>query len=180
MHININNTRNKKMLYLSIGSTLVFLIYITFILTPVSGCFKLDSGSNSLGLSFSYNAEMIQNFFSSRTQKQLLCYSQFLKVWDVIFALIYSFMYGSWILYLLNKKIYLIVPILGMISDWSENFLELLMIEKYMASGSISQTLISVGSNINSFKWIMSGLTYLLLIIGIIIAIKSFLTKKSN
>ena len=99
MHININNTRNKKMLYLSIGSTLVFLIYITFILNPVSGCFKLDSGSNSLGLSFSYNAEMIQNFFSSRTQKQLLCYSQFLKVWDVIFALIYTFMYGSWILY---------------------------------------------------------------------------------
>jgi len=89
-------------------------------------------------------------------------------------------MYGSWILYLLNKKIYLIAPIIGMISDWSENFLELLMLENWITAGPISQILISVGSNINSFKWIMSSLTYLLIIIGIIIAIKSFLTKKSN
>ena len=180
MDTTINNTRNKKTLYLSLGSTLVFLIYITFVLNPVSGCFKLDSGSNSLGLSFSYNAEMVQSFFAARTQEQLLCYSQFLKVWDVIFALIYTLMYGSWILYLLNKKIYLIAPIIGMISDWSENFLELLMIENWITSSSISQILISVGSNINSFKWIMSSLTYLLIIIGIVIAIKSFLTKKSN
>ena len=180
MDATINNTRNKKTLYLSFGSTLVFLIYITFVLNPVSECFKLDSESNSLGLSFSYNVEMVQNFFAARTQEQLLCYSQFLKIWDVIFALIYTLMYGSWILYLLNKKIYLIAPIIGMISDWSENFLELLMIENWITAGSISQILISVGSNINSFKWIMSSLTYLLIIIGIIIAIKSFLTKKSN
>ena len=180
MDTTINNTRNKKTLYLSLGSTLVFLIYITFVLNPVSECFKLDSGSNSLGLSFSYNVEMVQNFFAARTQEQLLWYSQFLKIWDVIFALIYTLMYGSWILYLLNKKIYLIAPIIGMISDWSENFLELLMIENWITSSSISQILISVGSNINSFKWIMSSLTYLLIIIGIIIAIKSFLTKKSN
>lgn len=180
MYTTINNTINKKTLYLSLGSTLVFLIYITFVLNPVSECFKLDSGSNSLGLSFSYNVEMVQNFFAARTQEQLLCYSHFLKVWDVIFALIYTLMYGSWILYLLNKKIYLIAPIIGMISDWSENFLELLMIENWITSSSISQILISVGSNINSFKWIMSSLTYLLIIIGIIIAIKSFLTKKSN
>ena len=180
MDATINNTRNKKMLYLSLGSTLVFLIYITFVLNPVSECFKLDSGSNSLGLSFSYNVEMVQNFFAARAQEQLLCYSQFLKVWDVIFALIFTLMYGSWMLYLLNKKIYLIAPIIGMISDWSENFLELLMIENWITAGSISQILISVGSNINSFKWIMSSLTYLLIIIGIVIAIKSFLTKKSN
>ena len=180
MSIKIDNPKNKSILYFALGSTIAFILYISLVLNPASGCFRLDSLSNSLGLSFSYTLEMVQDFFAARNQEQLLCYSQFLKVWDIIFAMIYTLMYGSWILYLLNKKIYLIVPILGMISDWSENFLELLMIEKYMASGSISQTLISVGSNINSFKWIMSGLTYLLLIIGIIIAIKSFLTKKSN
>ena len=59
-----------------------------------------------------------------------------------------------------------------MISDWSENFSELLMIEAYLDSGLISQTLVSVGSGINSFKWVMSSLTYLILIVGIILADK--------
>ena len=73
------------------------------------------------------------------------------------------------------------IPILGMIADWSENFSELLMIESYVTSGSISQSLISIGSGINSFKWIMSSLTYLIVIIGIIVAIKRFMTRnKSN
>ena len=123
---------------------------------------------------------MVQDFFAARNQEQLLCYSQFLKVWDVIFAMIYTLMYGSWILYLLNKKIYLVIPILGMIADWSENFSEIMMIQSYVTSGSITQSLVSVGSGINSFKWIMSSLTYLLVIIGIIVAIRSLLMKKTS
>jgi hypothetical protein len=123
---------------------------------------------------------MVQDFFAARNQEQLLCYSQFLKVWDIIFAMIYTLMYGSWILYLLNKKIYLVIPILGMIADWSENFSEIMMIQSYVTSGSITQSLVSVGSGINSFKWIMSSLTYLLVIIGIIVAIRSLLMKKTS
>jgi hypothetical protein len=179
MSIEINDQKNKSILYFAIGSTLAFILYISLVLNPLSGCFRLDSGSNSLGLSFSYTLAMVQDFFAARNQEQLLCYSQFLKVWDIIFAMIYTLMYGSWILYLLNKKIYLIIPILGMIADWSENFSELLMIQSYVASGSITQSLVSVGSGINSFKWIMSSLTYLLIIIGIIVAIRSFLMKKN-
>jgi len=175
------NKNNKPVLYFALGSTLAFILYISLVLNPASGCFRLDSGSNSLGLSFSYTLVMVQDFFAARNQEQLGCYSQFLKVWDIIFAMIYTLMYGSWILYLLNKKIYLSIPILGMIADWSENFSELLMIQSYVTSGSITQSLVSAGSGINSFKWIMSSLTYLLLIIGIIVAIKSFLMRnKSN
>ena len=96
--------------------------------------------------------------------------------------MIYTLMYGSWIMYLFNdKKIYLTVPILGMVSDWSENYSEVLMLENYLNSGSISQTLISVGSGINSFKWFMSSLTYLIILVGIVIAIMSFLRRsKAN
>ena len=170
---------NKK-LYIAIIFTTAFILYISLVLNPASGCFRLDSGSNSLGLSFSYTLAMVQDFFAARNQEQLLCYSQFLKVWDVIFAMIYTLMYGSWILYLLNKKIYLVIPILGMIADWSENFSEIMMIQSYVTSGSITQTLVSVGSGINSFKWIMSSLTYLLIIIGITVSIRSLLMKKTS
>ena len=170
---------NKK-LYIAIIFTTAFILYISLVLNSASGCFKLESGSNSLGLSFSYTLAMVQDFFAARNQEQLLCYSQFLKVWDIIFAMIYTLMYGSWILYLLNKKIYLVIPILGMIADWSENFSELLMIQSYVTYGSITQSLVSFGSGINSFKWIMSSLTYLLVIIGIIVAIRSYLMKKKS
>ena len=181
MSIKTDNQKNRSVLYFALGSTLAFILYTSLVLNPASGCFRLESGSNSLGLSFSYTLSIVQDFFAARNHEQLLCYSQFLKVWDIIFAVIYTLMYGSWILYLLNTKIYLSIPILGMIADWSENFSELLMIQSYVTSGSITQSLVSAGSGINSFKWIMSSLTYLLLIIGIIVAIKSFLMRnKSN
>ena len=171
-------SKNKNILYFALGSTLAFMLYITFVLTPAGACFKLDSGSNSLGLSFSYTKDMVLSFFESRSQEQLLCYSRFLQIWDAIFAIIYTLMYASWIVWLFNNKRWLaLVPILGMISDWSENYIELIMIKTYSNAGAISETIVSLGSGINSFKWILSSLTYLIILTGIIIAIKNFLSK---
>ena len=167
-----------RTLYFAIGFTVAFFLYITFVLGPVGSCFTVDFGSNSLGLSFSYTKEMVQNFFKSRNQEQLLCYSQFLQIWDAIFAFVYTLMYASWILYFFkNKRLFLIIPILGMIADWAENYVELLMLETYLNSNSISETLVSLGSGINSFKWVLSSLTYLIILFGIIITLKIFLRK---
>ncbi|MDC0492350.1 hypothetical protein OAN85_03585 [Candidatus Pseudothioglobus singularis] len=171
-------SRNKNILYFALGSTVAFMLYITFVLTPVGACFTLDSGSNSLGLSFSYTKDIVLSFFESRSQEQLLCYSQFLQIWDAIFAIIYTLMYVSWIVWLFNNTRWLaLVPILGMLSDWSENYIELIMINTYSNAGAISETIVSLGSGINSFKWILSSLTYLIILIGIIIAIRNFFTK---
>jgi len=178
MTTTIQGSRNKNILYFAIGSTVAFMLYITFVLTPVGACFNLDSGSNSLGLSFSYTKDMVLSFFESRSQEQLLCYSRFLQIWDAIFAIIYTLMYASWIVWLFNNKRWLaLIPILGMISDWSENYIELIMIKTYSNAGAISEMIVSLGSGINSFKWILSSLTYLIILIGIIIAIKNFFTK---
>ena len=170
---------NHRLLYFSIGSTLGMFFYVKCFLSDFSNCFLLDTGANSLGLSFSYTKDMVQSFFESRTQDQLLCYSQFLQMWDAIFALVSTLMFGSWILCLFkNKRLFLIAPtILGMIADWSENYIELLMIENYLNSNTISETLVSLGSGINSFKFAMIGLTYLIILTGIMIALKIFLTK---
>ena len=178
MIIIIKYFKNNKILYFSIGFTLAFLLYITFILGPVSSCFTLDVGINSLGLSFYYTKDMVQNFFEARTQEQLLCYSQFLQIWDAIFALVYTLMYVFWIRYFFkNKFLFLIIPILAMIADWTENYIELLMIKKYINLTYVSEILVSLGSGINSFKWILSSLTYLIILIGIMITLKIFLTN---
>ena len=170
---------NKNILYFAIGFTLVFIFYISFILMPQSSCFRIDIGTNSLGLSI-YNMEMVQGFFQSRDQAQLLCYSQFLKLWDIIFAVVSAAMFGSWIVYIFkNKRLLLLAPtVLGMLADWSENFVELLMLKTYLNSGVISETLVSLGSGLNLFKLTMGGLTYLIILTGIIIAIKNLLQRR--
>ena len=172
------DSKSKRTLYFAIGFTVAFMLYITFALNPAGSCFKVEAGPNSLGLSFSYTKDMVQSFFESRSQEQLICYSQFLQIWDAVFAIIYTLMYASWIMYFFNKKrLLILIPVLGMISDWSENYVELLMIKTYLNSGAISEIFVSLGSGINSFKWILSSLTYLIILVGIIIAIRNFLTK---
>ena len=153
-------------------------LYVKFVLGHFSRCFILDVGANSLGLSFYYTIDMVQNFFESRTRGQLLCYSQFLQIWDTFFAFVYTLMYVSWIMYFFkNKRLYLIIPIFAMIADWAENYVELLMLETYLNSSSISKILVALGSGINSFKWSLSILTYLIILIGIMSTLKIFLTK---
>ena len=173
----MKNFKNYRALYFAIGSTLVFFLYLIFALIPASSCFRLDIGSNSLGLSFSYTKDMVESFFESRTQDQLICYSQFLQIWDIIFSLVSTVMFGSWIVCLFkSKRIFLIAPtILSMIADWSENYIELLMIKNYLNSRIISETLVLLGSGINSFKFIMIGLSYLIILTGIIFILKVFL-----
>jgi len=173
----IQGSRNKNILYFAIGFTLVFIFYISFILMPQSSCFRIDIGTNSLGLSI-YNMEIVQGFFQARDQAQLFCYSQFLKLWDIIFAVVSTTMFGSWIVYFFKNKRLLLAPtVLGMMADWSENFVELLMLETYLNSGVISETLVSLGSGLNLFKFTTIGLTYLIILTGIIVVIKNFFTK---
>ncbi len=174
----IIHIKNNRTLYLAIGFTFVFFFYLSCILAPFSGCFKLDTGANSLGISFSYTLEMVQEFFESRSQEQLRCYKVFLQIWDAIFAFVYTLMYASWIVYFFNnKRLLLIIPILCMIADWAENYVELFMLETYLNSNPISETIVSIGSGINSFKWILSSITYLIILIGLLLKLKTFLTK---
>ena len=178
MYRTIKYFKNNRTLYFAIGFTLAFFIYITFVLGRVSSCFTLEVGTNSLGLSFYYTKDMVQNFFEARTQEQLFCYSQFLKIWDVIFSFLYTLMYASWIMYFFrNKSLFLIIPIFGMIADWVENYIELSMLKTYLNSSLIVDKVVSLGSGINSFKWILSSLTYLIILIGIIMLLKIFLTN---
>ena len=160
------------------GSTVVFILYILFALQDISNCFFIESENNSLGLSFYYTKAIVLNFFEIRNQEQLACYSEFLKIWDILFATIYTLMYASWIAFFFKKIILLIIPILAMIFDWAENYSEILMLEMYLKADFISESVIIIGSGINSAKWIFFYLTYLLILMGIVLKIKNYFKKK--
>ena len=175
------NSGNRRTLYLAIGSTLAFSLYSVLILDPVGKCFRLEDSSNSLGLTFSYTLQMVQDFFELRSQDQLGCYKKFLQIWDVIFAIIYASMYCFWIMYFFHERqIITVVPLLAMVADWAENFIEIMMINSYLDSNTISQKLVSVGSGINMFKWVFLSLTYLIILVGIAKKIKSALSKSKK
>ena len=170
--------QKNKNFYLAIGSTVLFILYIVFFLGDISSCFFIEDGNRSLGLSFYYTQEMVQNFFEIRNQEQLVCYNEFLIFWDIIFAVIYTLMYSLWITLLLKKIILLIIPFLAMICDWAENYSEILMLEMYLKADFISESIIIIGSGINSAKWIFFYLTYLLILMGIVLKIKNYFKKK--
>ena len=169
--------QQNKNLYLAISSTVVFILYLVFALQDISSCFYLEGENNSLGLSFYYTKAIVLNFFEIRNQEQLSCYNEFLKIWDIVFAAIYTLMYASWIAFFLKKIIWLTIPFLAMICDWVENYSEVLMLETYLKTGIISDSLVMIGSGINSSKWIFFYLTYLIIVTGIILKIKNYFKR---
>ena len=176
-----NNSGNRRILFLATGSTVAFMLYSFLILEPVGKCFMVEDGSNSLGLTFSYSLQMVQDFFEVRTQDQLDCYVEFLQLWDVMYAVVYASMYCFWIMYFYHdRRLFLLVPVLAMVADWAENFVEIMMINAYLESNTISETLVSVGSGLNMIKWVFFSLIYLILAVGIRTKIKSVLRRRKE
>ena len=172
---------NRRILSLATGSTVAFILYSVLILEPVGKCFMVEDGSNSLGLTFSYTLQMVQDFLEVRTQDQLDCYVEFLQIWDVMYAAIYASMYCFWIMYFYHdRRLFLLVPVLAMVADWAENFVEIMMINAYLDSNTISETLVSVGSGLNMIKWVFFSLIYLILAVGIRTKIKSVLRRRKE
>jgi hypothetical protein len=54
------------------------------------------------------------------------------------------------------------------------------MINRYLDSNTISDTLVSVGSGLNVIKWVFFSLTYLILAVGIRTKIKSVLRRRKE
>ena len=169
----IDQLKQNRTLYLAISSTIVMLLYAQFILGFYSSCFSIPGTSNSLGLSFGYNINVVQHFFDIRSNEQLNCYGNFIRVWDTIFPILYTLMYSLWIVYLFEKRrLILIILLLHMFSDWIENYTELLMLEAYMNLNTLSENLVSFGSSITILKWSLSIVTYSIIFFGIISKLK--------
>jgi hypothetical protein len=168
-------------LYLAIVASLLMVLYAQFIFGHYSQCFRKENSINSLGLTFGYSTADVMAFVESRSKQQLNCYIDFLSIWDSIFPLLYTLMNSLWIIYLLKKRFFLIIiPLIQMFCDWTENYMEVSIINNYLNSGIISEHLISYGSYITILKWTLSILTYTIIIFGIIVKIKHSLTKVFN
>ena len=162
------------LLYLAILATLSMVLYAQFILGHYSQCFRIENSISSLGLTFGYTPSDVMAFVESRSKQQLNCYIHFLSLWDAIFPLLYTLMNSLWIIYLLKKRFLIIIPLIQMLCDWTENYMKVSMINNYLNSGLIPENLISYGSLLSILKWTLSILTYTIMLTGIIIRLRTF------
>lgn len=150
-------------------TTMAFAAYTVIVYRGKGACFELPQANNSLGLMMVYGVEDVLLFFKSRTLEQLACYAEFLRFWDVVFAVLYASMYGSWISGLFTKKRMLLVApaILAAVFDGFENFLELQMLRSFLADATVSSELVRLGSFANATKWVFSWLVFFIIAGGL-------------
>jgi hypothetical protein len=122
-------------------------------------------------------------FLTTRTDEMINAYIDFNQVWDTFFGMIYGLMYVVWVSVLFKpfsqKAGSLnLFPLTQVLFDWLENYELGLLANQYLADGVISSSNAQLASAFSMIKWACSGLTYVLISVGIILVISRAIKKK--
>ena len=167
----------KSNLVTGVSITAVFVGYLLLVMMGKGAGFEVaDSNIRSLGTSFGFDQADVIAFLSMRSDQMITAYITFNQVWDVLFGVIYGLMYAV-LLSLLFKPLsdkvgrLNLVPFLQVVFDWLENYQLALLAKQYLSDGVISASSANLASIFSMLKWACSGLTYTLILIGIILMI---------
>ncbi|MDP4964064.1 MAG: hypothetical protein NWQ55_03255 [Salibacteraceae bacterium] len=174
----------KSSVLLALLLTAVSFAYLFLVLKGKALGFELEAGAErSLGTQFGFQAADVLDFFSARTHEMINAYIDFNQIWDTIFALTYGLMYVAWVSVLFkpfSAKASLInlFPLAQVVFDWLENFQLASLANQFLANGDISTSQAQAASVFSMIKWACSGLTFILLLVGIILAIARAIRKR--
>lgn len=174
----------KSSLTIAFILTIITFGYLFLVMMDAAKCFEVaDSAQKSLGTSFGITAEMVQEFFSIRTEEMIVCYKEFNTIWDNLFALFYGLMYIFWLSLLLKPfsnqfKILNLLPLLQVVFDWLENFQVVRIANSFLAEIPVKAFDIQLLSTFSAIKWFGSALVFLLIIIGIVLRIRTMIKKR--
>jgi hypothetical protein len=167
--------------------TAIFIGYLVLVMMDKAVGFELaDSNIKSLGTSFGFNQADIMVFLTTRTDEMINAYIDFNQVWDTFFGMIYGLMYVVWVSVLFKpfsqKAGSLnLFPLTQVLFDWLENYELGLLANQYLADGVISSSNAQLASAFSMIKWACSGLTYALILVGIILVIaRAIMNKKTT
>jgi hypothetical protein len=175
----------KSNLMTAIFLTAIFIGYLVLVMMDKAVGFELaDSNIKSLGTSFGFNQADIMVFLTTRTDEMINAYIDFNQVWDTFFGMIYGLMYVVWVSVLFKpfsqKAGSLnLFPLTQVLFDWLENYELGLLANQYLADGVISSSNAQLASAFSMIKWACSGLTYVLISVGIILVISRAIKKKT-
>ena len=146
--------------------------------------FELSDGNiKSLGTSFGFDEAEIILFFAARTREMIEAYISFNQIWDTLFGLIYGLMYVIWVSVLFKSfshkaGILNLFPFIQVLFDWLENYTLAALANQYLADGVFSSVNAKLASIFSIFKWVFSGLTLTLILIGGILMITQAIKNK--
>ena len=170
----------------AILATVIFIGYLLLVMMDKGAGFEVaDSNIRSLGTSFGFDKVDVIAFLSIRSDEMVTAYITFNQVWDVLFGVIYGVMYVVWVSVLFKPicdKVgrLNLVPVLQVIFDWLENYELALLAHQYLSDGMISASNANLASVFSMLKWACSGLTYTLILIGIILMIMRAVANKNQ
>ena len=174
-------------IFIAVFFTIVFIGYLFFIMIGKAAGFELADGNiKSLGTSFGFDHADIIAFLAARTDEMINAYINFNKVWDTLFGLIYGLMYVVWISFLFKPSAQKVgflnlFPFAQVLFDWLENYALASLANQYLVDGMISLPIAKLASVFCMLKWVCSGLTSTLILVGIILTIaQAIKNKKTN
>ncbi len=171
-------------IWIAILLTIVFIGYLVLVLMVKSTGFELSDGNiKSLGTSFGFDEADIVLFLATRTKEMIEAYINFNQIWDTLFGLIYGLMYVVWVSVLFkpfSKKVGVLnlFPFIQVLFDWLENYTLAAVANQYLADGVFSSVNAKLASIFSIFKWVCSGLTLTLILIGAILMIAQAIKNK--
>ena len=163
----------KASLALAIAFTLLSFSYLFLIMMDTAKCFQFGSGTESLSMSFGLTQELVQGFFSARSKEMVECFKAFNLIWDNVFPLLYGVMYTCWLSLIYKPfshkaKLLNLLPFVQALFDWSENYMMVGFSNVTLNAELISNDDIIIASVFSMGKWTVSGLVFLLLLVGIV------------
>ena len=173
-------------LVITIFFTIVFIGYLFFIMMGKAAGFELtDSNMKSLGALFGFNHADVIAFLAARTDEMINAYINFNKVWDTLFGLIYGLMYVIWMSVLFKpyaQKVGFLnlLPFAQVLFDWLENYALASLANQYLIDGLISSPVAKLASAFCMFKWVCSGFTFTLILVGIILMIAQAIKNRKQ
>jgi len=173
-------------IWIAILLTIVFIGYLVLVLMVKSTGFELSDGNiKSLGTSFGFDKADIVLFLATRTKEMIEAYINFNQIWDTVFGLIYGLMYVVWVSVLFkpfSKKVGVLnlFPFIQVLFDWLENYTLAAVANQYLADGVFSSVNAKLASIFSIFKWVCSGLTLTLILIGAILMIAQAIKNKGQ
>ena len=173
-------------IWIAILLTIVFIGYLVLVLMVKSTGFELSDGNiKSLGTSFGFDKADIVLFLATRTKEMIEAYINFNQIWDTVFGLIYGLMYVVWVSVLFkpfSKKVGVLnlFPFIQVLFDWLETYTLAAVANQYLADGVFSSVNAKLASIFSIFKWVCSGLTLTLILIGAILMIAQAIKNKGQ
>ncbi len=177
---------SKSTLIVALILTALTFLYMYFVMMEAAKGFELsNSNIKTLGLSFGFDLEMVQTYLSSRSTEMVRSYKEFNSIWDNIVALLYGLMYVAWLSLLFKSSakkfgIFNLFPLAQSIFDWLENFKLSQIVDIYLENGQIDASDVQIASVFCMVKWVCSGVIFVLIIIGVILAVRSAMKRKRS